>query len=343
MKTIPASEAGIGDPPGAFIVEDIVMCEDMHTAWMIGIANSDLAQLYEYNLDTDSVTNVIELRVLDGPRGQRGIDVDVSCRWAFVTHYSINTVAVIALKDAPDGSYLKGDALAELPVAAKPTGIALTNPEGDCACVSNSFSDLVTIIYTNHERWVKDPSISVEIEVGFGPNGVVASGKQWCAVGNRYDDTVYVIPIEPDECTQKGDLLYTVEGLERVPNAVCATPDGKKLYAVDELAGGVNVIRVGSWAVTKFIETGHLPRYCAMSTDGNFLYVSNTIDKTVSVVKTSTDTVVETITIDPTEPAPIGALAITKDNRYLYVFWTGEKAGSLADFVLLKYDVGQLY
>lgn len=326
VQEIMGTPAGIG----RYIVEDIQMCDDMSTAIMVGVANSDEAIVYWYDLNSDTVTGYCSAGVLYGPRGNRGIGVNPQCTHAYLANYPVNTVGVIDLVNSPrDG----GDCvMTETSVAPKPNGdIGLNYPEWQDVLVANSFSDLITIMD-------KEGNIIQEIEVGFGPNSVLASGKAWAAVTNRYDDTVYVIDLP------RGEVYAKVEGLNRVPHTACLDPAGNYLYVVTFVGSTVDVVRVGSWDVIKSIPVGDSPRYCAMDTAGKFLYVANTVDKTISVISTATRAVVETIEVLPfEEPAPIGAIAVTKDNRYLYVFYTGGRASSYADFVLFKYDVGQLY
>lgn len=325
VKQIKAGPAGIGP----YIIEDIQMLDDQQTAVMVGIANSDDARVYWYNLSADEVDGYCDAGVLYGPRGNRGIAISLQGTYAYLTNYPIDTVSVIDLVNSPrDGEEC---VQTETTVLPKPTGVDITYPDSGTVLVTNSFSDSITVM---------DPAGEVisELEVGFGPNSIVASGRQWAAVVNRYDDTVHVIDIP------RSEDVAVVEGLDRVPHTACVDPAGNYVYAVDFVGNKVDVIKTGSWSVVNKIPVGDSPRYCAMDTAGKFLYVANTIDKTVSVISTRAKAVVETIeVVPPEEPAPIGAIAVTKDNRYLYVWWTGGKSGTPADFVIFKYDVGQLF
>jgi YVTN family beta-propeller protein len=325
VEKIPGTPAGIG----RYIIEDIQMCEDMNTAIMVGVANSDDAHVYWYNLNTDSVDGYCDAGVLYGPRGNRGIAVNFQCTYAYLTNYPIDSVSVIDLMNSPrDGGEC---VMTEAQVSPKPTGIAVTYPDSGTVLVADSFSDVVTIMDAAG-------NILDEMEVGFGPNSVLASGKSWAIVTNRYDDTAYAIDLP------RGAVYEIAAGLNRVPHTACIDPAGEYVYAVGFVGSSVDVIKVGSWNVVKRIPVGDSPRYCAMDSAGKFLYVSNTIDKTVSVISTASKSVVDTIEIvGPTEPAPIGAIAVSKDNRYLYVWWTGGRSGTDADFVIFKIDVGQLY
>lgn len=326
VKVIKSGAAGIG----AYDIEDMQMCADGKTAMIVAVARNDDARVYWYDLAKDKVAGYCRVGILYGPRGDRGIGINPQCTYAYLTNYPIDTVSVIDLAASPkDGKACK---MTETPVAPKPNGdIGLNYPEWDMVMVASSFSDVVTIMNTKGK-------VIDELEMGFGPDGVLALGKQWAAVPNRYDDTVYIIDLPRLE-------VYTkVEGLDRVPETVCLDPAGEYVYAIDFVGEKVDVIKTGSWKVVKKIPVGKSPRYCAMGPDGNFLYVSNMESKTVSVISTATKSVVETIVAaGPTEPAAIKNLAVTNDNRYLYVYYPGGKSGSYADYVLLKFDVGQLY
>lgn len=333
VKQILGTPAGIGP----YIIEDIQMCDDMQTAIMVGVANSDEARVYWYDLNADKVRGYCSAGILYGPRGNRGITIDIMCTHAYLTNYPIDTVTVVDLVASPKVDPETGPTdseecvMTESLVAPKPTGIGLTYPDNQTVLVANSFSDSITIMDSAGE-------VIGELEVGFGPNSVLASGRAWAIATNRYDDTVYVIDLPRER------VEAIVEGLDRVPHTACIDPAGQYVYAVDFVGSTVDVIRVGSWKVVKKIPVGDSPRYCAMDTAGKFLYVANTIDKTVSVISTAAKSVIETIEVLPfEEPAPIGAIAVTKDNRYLYVWWTGGRSGTPGDFVIFKYDVGQLY
>ena len=63
------------------------------------------------------------------------------------------------------------------------------------------------------------------------------------------------------------------------------------------------------------IPVGSYPFGVAINPDGNYVYVVNQRDNTLSVIQTSDNTVVDTIYVGP---SPL-KLAITPDGRYVYV------------------------
>ena len=333
---------------GRYIIEDIQMCGDSATAYMVGIANSDDAHLYKYDLGQDKVVGVCDVGTLYGPRGGRGLALNGDCSSAYVINYPSNTVSVIDLAGTewaePDAEEIPECAsAAEIPVDPKPTAVI---DVGDYVVVTNSLSDEVTVINP------ADNTVScIAPDVGFGPNSAVflnqpymkTLGGPLVLVANAYDDTL--ASINPADCTV---FKTEVENLDRTPWGIVVTPDLRKAYTVNYAADAVDVIDLvpldaGKAYVYKRIPVGDTPRYIAISSDGRFVFVVNAIGKTVSVISTATDEVVQTIEVVPAdEPAPIGVNALTVDDKYLYVFWTGGRSGTPADFVIYKFDISDL-
>ena len=349
VAALKGSDIGIG----RYIIEDIQMCGDGATAYMVGIANSDDAQLYKYDLTQDKVVGICDVGVLYGPRGGRGLALNADCTSAYVINYPSNTVSVIDLAGTewaePGAEEIPAcTSAAEIPVDPKPTAVLIA---GSYLVVTNSLSDEVTVIDTSTNEVV-----CTAAEVGFGPNSLVflnqpylkTLGEPLVLVVNAYDDTIASInPIPKDsDCVV---FKEEVTGLDRTPWGIVATPDLRKAYTVNYAADAVDVIDLvgldaGKAKIYKSIPVGDTPRYIAISSDGRFVFAVNTIDKTISVISTATDEVIETIEVLPaTEPAPIGVIALTPDNNYLYVFWTGGRSGTPADFILYKFDLSPLY
>jgi len=331
VKEISGTPAGIG----RYIIEDIQMCEDGQYAIMVGVANSDDAHLYKFDLNQDKVVAACDVGVLYGPRGTSGLAVNFSCTKAYVPNYPTDTVSVIDLTQMGSPEEVPECAsLGEIPVLPKPTDAALTYPDDAYLCVPNSFSDTVTIIDS------RTNTVKCEVAVGFGPSQCAALGRQAFYIPDRYSDDVAVV--DPNTCEML--LGVPITGLDRVPQAIAVTSDGKKAYVADFVGNMIDVIYIPAKAVVKKIPVGESPRYITCCRNGRFCFVSNTIDKTISVINTDCDCVVDTIEIaPPNEPAPIGVIAPTNDCRYLYVFYTGGRSSTYADFVIFKYSLCQLY
>jgi len=322
------------DTVGKYIVEDMFMCANGQTMWMVGVANNDNARLFKLDLATDTLAgDPIDVGVLYGPRGGRGLAINYSCTLAYVINYPINTVSVIDLET--------GEQIAEIPVPAKPTGVALSYPDGWKLFVASSFSNIVTVIDTPSNTDIG------KVEVGTGANNVFFVGRVWRGTGwigavSSYDDTITITNVSQERyVTFK--LPTSPTRFDRGPFEAVATQDGSKIYISNFVGDSVTIIDTRNMKIDS-IPVGDSPRYLAITTDDKYVFVANVIDKTVSVISTATDSVVDTIEfIEPNEPAPIGAIAVTKDNRYLYVFWTGGRSGTPADFVIFKIDLSPLY
>jgi YVTN family beta-propeller protein len=86
------------------------------------------------------------------------------------------------------------------------------------------------------------------------------------------------------------------------PVALVATPDGTKLYCLNETDGTVSVILPATNQVVASIKVGASPVLGAVSSDGSRVFVVNQGDSTVSVIDTTTNTVIQ-----PNNPLPVGA------------------------------------
>jgi YVTN family beta-propeller protein len=87
--------------------------------------------------------------------------------------------------------------------------------------------------------------------------------------------------------------------------------------------GTVSVLDAKSQAIVRQIEVGLHPSGMALSPDGRRLYVTNANSDSVSVIRTSGDTVEKTIDVRPFANAPPGsapnAVAVSPDGRRIYV------------------------
>lgn len=74
-----------------------------------------------------------------------------------------------------------------------------------------------------------------------------------------------------------------------VPGAVhhtAVTPDGRHAVATHPNGGGVSVIDLPAFTVSKMVHTGPLPNYAVVSRDGKRLFVSNAGNDTISEIDT---------------------------------------------------------
>jgi YVTN family beta-propeller protein len=93
------------------------------------------------------------------------------------------------------------------------------------------------------------------------------------------------------------------------------TPDGSKVYIVNNFARTVSVIATATNMVTATIPVGSYPWGVAVTPDGSKVYVANNGANTVSVIDTATNMVTATI---PVGDFPFG-VAVTPDGSEVYV------------------------
>jgi YVTN family beta-propeller protein len=137
-----------------------------------------------------------------------------------------------------------------------------------------------------------------------------------------------------------------IGGLGINPFMGLASSDGSRLYVSNQGSNSVTVLDgIGCGkSVVATIAVGTAPRHLALSSDNRFLYVANSLDNTVSVIDTGSLKVVNTIQVAAKgEPAPVGELAVSNDNHFLYAFWEGGFKGSPGAAQIWVFDVSGLY
>jgi YVTN family beta-propeller protein len=122
------------------------------------------------------------------------------------------------------------------------------------------------------------------------------------------------------------EVLATIP-VGMVPKWVAVGPDGRRAYVIMSDSpgpgppeGAVAVIDTTTNTLTATIPLGILPSGVAVAPDGRLAYVSNLQHDggVVSVIDTSTNAVVDSITVSAPTGLPQG-VAITPDGRQLYV------------------------
>jgi len=352
-------------------IEDIVMCENGTEAWawavgpgpfndfllfkIIGISTPDPG------VDQDSFIPFLspllggEFPSGIGAHDYPGLTVNVACDTAYFPNSFLDTVTSVDLKT--------GEIRWDMGVPPEPVDVELTYPDNGRIIVTNSVSGVVTVLDAD------TGDILAEIAVGFEPTGIAVVGNTRAFILTAegvacLDLTTLevgppiwisvppgVIPIAPLPPAKSGFQIL-------VDNA------GQWVYISHPLHDMVTVMAARgcelSWVGE--IPVGDHPRYMALSPDDKFLYVSNAIDKTVSVIDTDALAVKTTIRVldlicnppfpwplqgeclkTEEEPAPLGMVAVSKDNRHLFVYWEGGVIGTPGAFQLLYLDVSNLY
>jgi PQQ-dependent catabolism-associated beta-propeller protein len=105
------------------------------------------------------------------------------------------------------------------------------------------------------------------------------------------------------------------------PEGVKVSADGQRVYVTSEVASLVHVVDVATRKVVKNIAVGKRPRRFLLA--GGELWVSNELDGTVSIIRTSDHTVMATIPFQPQgmrqeDVTPVG-MALAPDGKTAYV------------------------
>lgn len=105
------------------------------------------------------------------------------------------------------------------------------------------------------------------------------------------------------------------------PEGVKVSADGKRVYVTSEVASVVHVVDVPTRKVVKNIPVGKRPRRFLLA--GGELWVTNELDASLTIIRTSDDTVQGTIAFRPPgmraeDVTPVG-MALSPDGRTAYV------------------------
>jgi YVTN family beta-propeller protein/VCBS repeat-containing protein len=145
--------------------------------------------------------------------------------------------------------------------------------------------------------------------------------------------TTVTVAVSPFE---KGTVIASIP-VGDSPYGVALSPDGKHAYVTNRNDGTVSVIDTATNTVTDTIApitAGTYPEGVAVSPDGKHVYVVNsgrtvqgTLDGTVLVIDTATDTIINSrvVGIDPS------AVAVTPDGKYAYITNSGDGTVSVLD------------
>lgn len=184
------------------------------------------------------------------------------------------------------------------PVGSVPKVVQVT-PDNKYILVSNWCSYTVTIIAVETGNRIKD------IKIGRYPRGIeISDDSQYAYIAEMGGSHIHRLSLN--------DFSKTLIPIGVNPRAVELSPDGKTLYATLNSSGKViawNLLRNKAF---KSVKTGDAARSLALSSDGTALFVVNFFSNTVSKVRTSDMTVLQTIKVCN---EPIGISYDTSTNR----------------------------
>ncbi len=331
-------------------IEDIVMCADGSAAWAVGIGPGPFDDMLLFKItgvstgnpsvDPDSFIEYPDAFLGGnfpagmGPRGFPGMAVDITCSFAYVPNFFLDSVVKIDLnaKEIVWPAGYDAETADELRTITAPVDAQLNSPADNRVLVSSADGALYTLDAASGNV------LSVVETGGIGPGSVVAAGNSYAFVVQSSQDIACI--------DQTNGRVTTIGGLGVNPYMAVASSDKTTLYVSNQGSNSVTVLsgRGCNKRVIAEISVGNAPRHLALSSDDRYLYVSNSLDNTVSVIDTRTLAVVETIAVTPAgEPAPVGVISVSPNNRYLYVFWEGGPRGTPGTFQIYAYDVSGLY
>jgi len=116
------------------------------------------------------------------------------------------------------------------------------------------------------------------------------------------------------------------------PAGIAVSPDGKRLYAAENLTNKVAVVDLTTQKVVTKIEVGEYPYDCELTRDGKRLYVSNWGSRSLAVIDTASNSVSATIQVGD-HPNDI---ELTRDGKTLYVANANSNTVSVVDTAKLK-------
>lgn len=197
------------------------------------------------------------------------------------------------------------------PVGSVPKVVQVT-PDNKYILVSNWCSYTVTVIEVETGKRVKD------IKIGRYPRGIeISADSQYAYIAEMGGSNIHRLDLN--------DFSKTLIPIGINPRALELSPDGKTLYATLNSSGKViawNLLRNKAF---KSVKTGDAARSLALSSDGTALFVVNFFSSTVSKVRTSDMTILQTIKVCN---EPIGISYDTSTNRT----WVACYGGSLKVF-----------
>lgn len=117
----------------------------------------------------------------------------------------------------------------------------------------------------------------------------------------------------------RGEFAFTA--------GIAVAPNGRRLYAAENLTNKVSVVDLATQQVVTKINVGEYPYDCAITSDGRRVYVSNWGSRSLSVIDTATNQVTATIQVGD-HPNDI---EITRDGRTLYVANANSNTVSVVD------------
>lgn len=198
---------------------------------------------------------------------------------AYVTNSSDNTVSVIRTSD--------NTVVATIPVGFAPEGVAIT-PSGDTAYVANLNSNSISVIRTSDNTVVQ--TVNLTFPSSFPGAIAITPDGSTVYVTNELSAIVTMIR------TSDNTVVGTV-GVGAQPENLAITPDGSMVYVTNDgfNSNTVSVIQRPGNTVVATVVVGTDPIGVAFSPSGDTAYVTNHEGNNISLIRTTTNTAVQTV------------------------------------------------
>ena len=233
----------------------------------------------------DTTRNTLVTTIPVGP-GATSVAIAPNGQFGYVAEYGDSNVSVFSLAT-------------NTLVATIPIGFAgnwdMVTPDGALVYVTSSVDNRVAVISTTTNTLIStftitppsgQPASTCLGGPRFNPAGTLGYIVQACLTNSPGSITVLSIPSNVQLATiTVGDFPYDL----------VLSPDGSRLYVVNEESANVSVIDTSSNTVIATIPVGNAPQSISITPDGTLVYVANTQDSTLSIIQTSTNTVSATV------------------------------------------------
>ena len=252
---------------------------------------------------------------------------------------TVSQPASIAINPTATTAYVstfQGNALIPIDLAAGSAGgpIALQGSSGGAGAVALAPNGDTALVTDAIDHWVGAVSVSG------GPAGTIGAGSgiftSPSSIAITPDGTFAYVTDAAENQVDSVNLstlppsVHPLPGAENKPEAIAIDPTGTDLYTADAGGNDVSVIDAATGA-TNTVTVGGAPDAIAVNPVSEDVYVANSADGTVSVIQTTTDSVIDTISLGAgTQP---DGLAVTPDGKQLFVADMGNGTVSVINTV----------
>jgi YVTN family beta-propeller protein len=211
-----------------------------------------------------------------------GVAVSPNGHRIYVANYQSGTVAVL---DAAQNY----QPVAVVKVGYEPRELVVT-PDGKRVYVASESTSSVVVIDTATNQVV------ATVRVENGPGVTISPDGTRVYVANAFSNSISIIS------TATNKVEKTLRNVATFPTPVVLSPDGSRVYVASGQGNSGSIVvldatqnyqRVATVKVGQWLNGGRL----GITADGNWLYVPNSRDGTVSVINTATNQVETTVKV----------------------------------------------